>query len=143
MPRASTTTAASRAPSASAWGDEVLRLDPRQVALARRISTTRPQPPESVGEGELERFEPDPAFAEWILDTFVAAGGPLANEEHSHLLDARIGVLWTNAINVRQMRSILATAEIPQTMGSAWKRGRAEQQLRDWFGMAPDFVLTF
>jgi hypothetical protein len=66
-----------------------------------------------------------------------------ANEEHAHLLDARIGVLWTNAINIRQQRAVMATAEILQTMGGAWKRARAEQQLRDWFAMAPDFILTF
>jgi hypothetical protein len=66
-----------------------------------------------------------------------------ANAEHEHLLDARIGVLWTNVINDRQMRHVMATAEIPQTMGSAWKKARADQQLRDWFQFVPDFVLTF
>jgi hypothetical protein len=143
MPRASTTTAPKRTPRAPAWDEEVLRLDPRQIALARRISTTRPQPPASVADDEPERFEPAAAFADWIRETFIAADGPLSNPHHEHLLDARLGVLWTNAIHVRQMRSILATAEIPQTMGGAWKRGRAEQQLRDWFHCEPDFVLTF
>jgi hypothetical protein len=28
-------------------------------------------------------------------------------------------------------------------MGNAWKRGRAEQQLRDWFEADIDFLLTF
>jgi hypothetical protein len=28
-------------------------------------------------------------------------------------------------------------------MGNAWKRGRADQQLRDWFEMDVDFLLTF
>lgn len=120
-----------------------MRLDPRQAQLARRISATRPHPPELLADDCAERTEPDARFAEWIRDTFLVADGALSNEAHGHLLDARIGVLWTNAINVRQMRSILATAEIPQTMGSAWKRARAEQQMRDWFLFVPDFVLTF
>lgn len=125
------------------WGSAPLRLDPRQAQLARRISETRPHPPDEVGQEEPERFAPDQRFADWIRDTFVAAGGPLVNEDHEHLLDARIGVLWTNVINERQMRHVMATAEIPQTMGGSWKRGRAEQQLRDWFLFVPDFVLTF
>jgi hypothetical protein len=119
----------------------VLRIDP--AVFERRIATSRPVPPDDVGEDVPERFVPDPAFVEWIRDTFIAATGPLANIEHEHLMDAHIGVLWTNAVNVSKMRHVLATAEIPQTMGGAWKRGRAEQQMQDWFGFAPHFVLTF
>lgn len=140
MARRSGAAADARAP---AWGGEVLRFDSSQVARASRISESRPHPPASVDEEELERFEPDPSFTEWIRETFIAAGGPLSNEHHQHLLDARIGVLWTNVINRRQMRAVMATAEIPQVMGGPWKRGRAEQQMRDWFHFVPDFVLTF
>lgn len=136
MSRKRTTAAESR----GSWGDEILRLVPD---LERRIATTRPQPPDEVAEDVPERFVPDARFAEWLRETFLAGGGPLENETHAHLLDARVGVLWTNAVNVRQMRHVLATAEIPQTMGTVWKRGRAEQQMRDWFHFVPDFVLTF
>jgi hypothetical protein len=124
--------------SSSAWdARDALRIE-------RRISATRPQPPsEHVGEDVPERFVPDLTFAEWIRGTFIDASGPLANPEHEHLFDAKIGVLWTNCINVTKMRNILGTAEIPQTMGGAWKRGRAEQQLRDWFETDLDFLLTF
>jgi hypothetical protein len=147
MPRARASGPADpTAPAAlrTGWGDEPVRLDPRQIALVRRVSETRPHPPAVVGDEEPERFEPSPAFADWIRETFVTADGPLTNPDHEHLLDARIGVLWTNVINERQQRHILATAEIPQVMGGAWKRGRFEQQLRDWFGGGvPDFLLTF
>lgn len=125
------------------WGDEPIRALPSTLMLERRITTTRPHPPEHLGEQDLERFEPDAEFAEWIRGTFVDATGPLANERHAHLTDARLGVLWTNAINVRQMRHVVATAEMPTTMGSRWKQGRFEQQLRDWFGASIDFLLTF
>jgi hypothetical protein len=118
------------------WGDNALRLE-------RRISATRPHPPDDAGEDVPQRFTPDLMFAEWIRGTFVEAPGPLANIDHEHLIDATIGVLWTNCINVTKMRHVLATAEIPQTMGGAWKRGRAEQQLRDWFEADVDFLLTF
>lgn len=142
MPRA-TASSTKSADKFDRWGDEPMRIDPAIVALERRISTTRPHPPEEVGDDVPERFVPDQRFADWIRGTFIDATGPLANEEHEHLADARIGVLWTNVINNRQMRQVLATAEIPQTMGGAWKRGRAEQQIRDWFEADIDFLLTF
>ena len=124
-----------------AWGDEPMRIDPR--VFERRVGATRPQPGSEVADDAPERFTPDEQFATWIRDTFISADGPLANGEYEHLIDARIGVLWTNAINVRQQRHVLATAEMPQTMGGRWKRGRAEQQLRDWFECEVDFLLTF
>jgi hypothetical protein len=130
-------------PKAVAWEDEPMRIDPSVVALERRISNTRPTPGDDVGDDVPECFVPAPALEEWIRGTFVDPTGPLANERHQHLVDAKLGVLWTNAINVSKMRHVLGTAEIPQTMGGAWKRGRAEQQMREWFQFVPDFVLTF
>jgi hypothetical protein len=39
---------------------------------------------------------------------------------------------------------VLATAEDLRlgVMGNAWKRARAEQQLAEWFGLVPDFMIT-
>jgi hypothetical protein len=125
-----------------AWGDEPLRILPT-TPLERRGIVARPYPPDAVGEDVPECFVPDPTFAEWIRDTFLAASGPLAIEEHAHLLDAQLGVLWTNAVNERQMRHVLATAEIPTIQAGGWKRARHEYQLRQWFDVVPDFVLTF
>lgn len=123
------------------WGDEPLRLVNEELAHA--FTSLRPCGPDTVAAAEPARFEPDPAFERWIRENFIDAAGPLANQAHAHLVDATIGVLWTNCVNVSKQRHVLATAEIPQTMGSAWKKGRAEQQLRDWFEAEVDFVLTF
>ncbi len=123
------------------WSAESPRIDSR--FLERRISATRPHPPADVADDVPERHVPAPAFQDWIRGTFIDASGPLANAKHEHLADAKIGVLWTNVINTSKMRSVLATAEIPQTMGSAWKRARAEQQVREWFESQVDFLLTF
>jgi hypothetical protein len=51
--------------------------------------------------------------------------------------------VWTNAVNVSKMRTILATAEIPMAMSGGWKRARHDYQLRQWFDVEPDFLLTF
>lgn len=140
MPRRNTTAREVSGPDI-AWGDEPMRRSP--PALERRGEVSRPYPPEDVGEERPVAFAPDARFAEWIHDTFLAGSGPLANEEHAHLLDAHLAVVWTNAINRRQMRTVLATAEIPQATAGGWKRARHDYQLREWFGDEPDFLLTF
>lgn len=112
-------------------------------ALERRTVTARPYPPDDCDEDRPECFRPDARFAEWIRDTFLAATGPLANEEHEHLLDATIGVLWTNAVNQSKQRLILATAEVPNAMTGGWRRARFDFQLREWFDVEPSFLLTF
>jgi Putative phage metallopeptidase len=124
----------------SAWDDETLRLPP---ALERRSVTARPVPPESCGEEWPETFIPAPALTDWLRDTFILGSGPLANDVHQHLVDASIGCLWTNAINLSKQREIVATAEMPNAMAGGWKRARYEFQLREWFGAIPDFLLTF
>src|SRR4051794_31486233 len=92
-------------PPAPAWGGELLRRV-ADAQLERRGVVLRPYALEEVSEDRPEGFVPDRGFAEWIRETFIAASGPLANEEHEHLMDARLGVLWTNGVNVSKMRTI-------------------------------------
>jgi hypothetical protein len=91
-----------------------------------------------------DRFEPANDLLEWIRDTFIADEGDLANPDHAHLAQAEIGVLWTNCDNVKNMRTVIGQAELmpPMAMGK-WQRARASQQIEDWFGEMPDFLLTF
>lgn len=110
----------------------------------------RPYPPDDLtsisGLPAPDRFMPAPEVLDWIRGAYLGEGGPLHNPEHSHLADARIGVLWTSAENTRQMRRVLGEAEMPARslarLGK-WQRARAEQQLRGWFdGEVPDFLIT-
>lgn len=104
----------------------------------------RPMPPAELLDPVPERFIPDEVLREWIVDTFIAGDGPLANADHFHLNDAALGVLWTNAPNGKHMRTIIGQAEImpPMAMGK-WPRARAMQQIEEWFGEVPDFLITF
>jgi len=105
----------------------------------------RPQPPEVMLD-DLRTpalFRPAYDVLDWIVDTFVADDGPLFNPDHAHLAWARIGVVWTNVPNRRQMREVAATAEMPNAQGSVWVKARAEFQLSQWFGEVPQFLLTF
>lgn len=102
----------------------------------------RPRPPRSILEFET-RFLPDPELEEWIRETFITGTGPLVNEDHGHLSDAEIGVLWTNAPAKSKGRYIVATAEIPMFRGKPWVKARQEAQVEEWFGRMPDAMLTF
>lgn len=125
------------------WGDEPLRIIPEPPRTELRGVVDRPMPPDVVDDDMPEAFVPAPEFWEWIRDTFVLGSGPLQNPEHEHLIDASVGVLWTNAINISKQRTIYATAEIPQIQAGGWKRARFECQLRQWFPEPIDFLLTF
>jgi hypothetical protein len=122
----------------------------RRVAAARApltIIPKRPMPPEDLAvmafeDDETSAFVPAPDVANWLREAFLDPGGPLANEEHEHLMQAEIGVLWTNFKNVRQMRITLGTAEIFEPKGNAWQRERQRLQVRQWFGQEPDFIIT-
>lgn len=103
----------------------------------------RPQPPARACEYlGVPVFAPAQKLADWIMATFLDSSSRLYNEEHRHLLRARIGFLWTNVPNRRQGRIILATAEMPQPRGPAWKKAAEELQLIEWFGCVPDFKIT-
>jgi hypothetical protein len=69
------------------------------------------------------------------------------NLEHAHLAFASIGALWTNVANSRSGRRIVGHAEMGKNVGGTstgrWGKARAEQQIAEWFGTVPDFILTF
>src|SRR5690242_7093465 len=64
----------------------------------------RPFPPDSLLEDLETRpmFAPAPDVWEWMQKTFISGGAILENEDHAHLQDAVIGVLWTNVGNAKQ-----------------------------------------
>jgi hypothetical protein len=103
----------------------------------------RPKPPADIFEPEAKAFIPDAECAAWIRSTFIDPDGILYNDEHQHLQSATIGVLWTTVSLSRHMLTVAGQAEIPQFQGNGWSRGRQEQQMAEWFGDVPNFVLTF
>lgn len=104
----------------------------------------RPQPPIEMISDYSERFEPADDLRAWIMETIIDEAGALHNPDHSHLAQAKLGVLWTNCENAKNMRVVIGQAELmpPMAMGK-WQRARAVQQIEEWFGDVPDFLLTF
>lgn len=119
-----------------------LTVEDKQAAMAMRL---RPMPPELVREEApftRPTFAPAPDVTTWMQETFIQPDGALANEDHAHLQFAKIGVVWTNLPNRHQERWVVGTAEILNVNGGAWKRGRATDQIVQWFGFEPDFLIT-
>jgi hypothetical protein len=107
---------------------------------------SRPRPPQSLlSIDSAVSFVPAPDLVEWISATFLEEGSPLENPEHEHLRSATIGALWTSVPNARRGRQIIGQCELGKPAGTMgkWSRARAEQQITEWFGCIPDFILTF
>lgn len=115
---------------------------------------TRPLPPEDMRE-EGHTFQPGRDLYRFVRSAFIEPGAPFWREEYAPLLPARIGVLWTNVRKEKAMVQWAASAEVVTTGGDKWTKGRALQQLAEWFmgwfddlpgsqgEDLPDFVLTF
>lgn len=108
---------------------------------------TRPQPPDRLYDPDYLdiEFAPAPELVEWLRATFLNISSPLYNIDHTHLEQATIGALWTNAENSRRGITVVGTAELgkPPSSLSKWAKARWEFQNEQWFGEQPDFVLTF
>lgn len=109
------------------------------------IPSNRPMPAvEFAGDDGVEWGVciPAPEIEVWAREHIIDPSGRLHNEDHIHLTDASIGFLWTNIEFRRQMNAVVGMAEILTFRCGAWQKGRQEQQIRDWFGLVPDFLIT-
>lgn len=104
----------------------------------------RPQPPESVFGVEGSPFTPALDMPEWVQVTFLDEASPVANPEHAHLADAHIGYLWAAVENTRKGKRVIGQCETgtPQGAMGKWVKARVEQQITEWFGSVPDFIIT-
>lgn len=103
----------------------------------------RPMPQREVLELDgWGKFVPSPELAEWVSVTLIDSAGALHNSDHEHLAEAHIGYLWTSAPCSSKGRTVVGMAEIPLFRCNKWQKGRQEQQIREWFGEIPDFIIT-
>lgn len=105
----------------------------------------RPRPPKKLLESWQTEFLPAPELDEFVRESFLNEDSKLYNYDHRHLRQARIGYLWTNAGNTKQMKTVVGTCEIPKPspMSSVWQKARYFYQLRQWFGTETlDFLIT-
>lgn len=107
----------------------------------------RPTPPSSLS-GVTEwtdvftRLEPAPEVGEWIQSEVLAETGSIHNPDHAHLIDADIEVMWATTGFAKKGRVVIGQAEQVAFRAGGWQKARMEQQMRDWFGRVPAFIIT-
>ncbi|RZI91696.1 MAG: hypothetical protein EOP15_00235 [Pseudomonas sp.] len=99
-------------------------------------------PPADLLESLWLTLQPAPDVWEWIQAEILAATGSIHNEEHAHLIDANVGVLWASSAFAKKGRAVLGQAEQLMIRAGGWQKARQEQQMRDWFGEEPEFLIT-
>lgn len=103
---------------------------------------SRPIPPADLLESPWLILRPAPEVWEWIQREILDTTGSIHNEEHAHLIDASVGVMWASSSFAKKGRSVLGQAEQLMIRAGGWQKARQEQQLRDWFGEEPEFLIT-
>lgn len=118
----------------------------RERRRLQRALSGRPQPPENMADGVGPAFRPAPELEAWVRETFITGDGPLANAQHKHLRFARLGYLWTTVTKTRPsaLGPVLTAGrcEIPKAQGGKYAKARFDQQLTEWFGDIPHFLIT-
>lgn len=103
---------------------------------------SRPTPPADLLDHIFLTLRPAPEVWEWINAEILADTGSLHNLDHAHLLDASVQVLWASQSFAKQGRTVLGQAEQVMHRTGGWQKARQEQQMREWFGEEPQFLIT-
>lgn len=107
----------------------------------------RPFPPETMlGVQHLSvsgiRFIPAPGVWGWVQSEILADTGSIHNEDHAHLIDADVRVMWASAAFTKKGRKVVGQAEHVALRAGGWQKARMEQQMIDWFGDMPAYIIT-
>jgi len=112
--------------------------------VIRSQDVKRPHPSREF----VEQFTPYIKLApannvyEWVTEQIIHEDGHLYNPEHQHLLEADIAFLWAATAFTKQGRNVLGQAEEVMMRAGGWQKARMEQQMHEWFGRKPDFIIT-
>lgn len=102
----------------------------------------RPMPPSGLDEDAPMSFLPAPEVRDWIRDQVLSDAGSIHNPDHQHLDFADFEVIWASDASRSKGKTVVGTAEEVIFRASRWVAGRQEQQMREWFGRVPDYLIT-
>lgn len=88
------------------------------------------------------RLIPAPEVWEWVQTEILADTGSIHNEDHAHLIDADVRVMWASAVFTKKGRTVVGQAEQVAFRAGGWQKARMEQQMLDWFGDVPAYIIT-
>lgn len=103
---------------------------------------SRPAPPADLLESLWLTLRPATDVWGWVQNEILADTGSIHNPDHAHLIDANIQVMWASASFARQGRTVLGQAEQVMHRAGGWQKARQEQQMREWFGEEPTYLIT-
>ncbi|MDQ9009022.1 putative metallopeptidase [Acinetobacter gerneri] len=112
----------------------------------------RPFPPtdfiDQAEEEEAIRLIPAVDLKQWVVDNFLTLGGGLHNPDHDHIAELLhddetfLAFAWASSAAVAKKRMVLGQCEKVMFNQGGWKKARQEQQMRDWFGFVPVYLIT-
>ncbi|TFW16012.1 hypothetical protein E4L98_24990 [Duganella callida] len=88
------------------------------------------------------RFVPAPEVLTWARREILTEGGQLFNEDHAHLEYADVQFLWAPGSFAKQGRTVIGQCEEVTFRCGPWQKGRQQQQMSDWFGYVPAYLIT-
>lgn len=106
---------------------------------------SRPYPPVNfTGESWLPytRIIPATEIREWVNQHILLEEGRLHNPDHTHLLDADVAFMWASGSFAKSGRIVLGQCEQVMMRAGGWQKARMEQQMHEWFGRIPKFIIT-
>ncbi|MCD0496922.1 hypothetical protein LP085_08700 [Achromobacter sp. MY14] len=105
------------------------------------MSLTKAERPRPMA-GESLGFCPAPELLAWVERVILSEGGALYNPDHAHLVDADLAFLWAPNAFEKAGRVVLGQAEQVMFRAGGWQKARQEQQMVEWFGRVPAFLIT-
>ncbi|MYN42724.1 hypothetical protein GTP55_25605 [Duganella sp. FT109W] len=88
------------------------------------------------------RYAPAPEVLTWARSTILTEGGQLHNPDHAHLEYCDVQFLWAPSGFNKQGRTVIGQCEEVLFRCGPWQKGRQQQQMVDWFGIVPDYLIT-
>lgn len=112
--------------------------------MANEELNSRPYPPADLVEefAPYIKLIPATGIREWVTANIISAEGDLHNPDHGHLMEADIAFIWAASAFTKKGRTVLGQAEEVMMRAGGWQKARMEQQLYEWFGHKPDFIIT-
>ncbi|WP_369788325.1 putative metallopeptidase [Rouxiella sp. WC2420] len=109
-----------------------------------RSLTSRPLPPIELLEvfKPYNRLIPAEEVLEWVNSQILDEDGSLYNEDHAHLIEADLKIMWAASAFEKQGRTVLGQSEQVMMRAGGWQKARMEQQMHEWFGDVPKFIIT-
>lgn len=94
------------------------------------------------------KLAPAPELKDWVVKSFLDTNSPLYNPDHDHITemleadDTFLAFAWaTSSFKSKQMM-ILGQCEKVMFNVGGWRKARQEQQMREWFGFIPTYLIT-